>query len=475
MKGETETREFIHEDFLLETDEAKTLYREYAENLAIIDFHCHLSPKDIAENRRFDNLTKIWLADDHYKWRVLRAAGVDERYITGAASDWEKFEKWAATVPKILGNPLYHWTHLELKRIFGIDILLNPSTAKSIWEECKAKLATEDFTAQGILRRMNVEAVCTTDDPVDDLRYHEMLKNDKDFPVSVYPTFRPDKAMTIEDPEGFSNYIAALSQAAGKEIRSYPSFLKALRRRHDDFHSKGCRVSDHGVETIFAAEYTDSEVRRAFDAALGGKILAPYVVIQFKSALLYEFAVMDWEKGWVQQFHLGALRNVNTRLTQTVGRDSGFDSIGDFEQARPLAMFLDRLDAENKLAKTILYNLNPSDNAVIATMAGNFQDGSCPGKVQFGPAWWFLDQIDGMSQHIRTLSNMGLLSQFIGMTTDSRSFLSYPRHEYFRRLLCRILGGDMKRGLLPHDLELVGGLVRDVCHSNARRYFAFPG
>ncbi|MFZ2052621.1 MAG: glucuronate isomerase [Candidatus Aminicenantales bacterium] len=474
MKGESEADVFIHEDFLLDTEEAKTLYHAFAENLPIIDFHSHLSPKDIAENRRFDNLTRIWLDGDHYKWRALRAAGVDERFITGDANDCQKFEKWAETVPKTLGNPLYHWTHLELKRMFGIDRLLNPSAAKNVWEECKAKLAKDDFTVQGILRRMNVEAVCTTDDPVDDLRYHEMLKNAKGFPVSVYPAFRPDKAMAIEDPKAFSTYIGALAQAAGMDVHSYNSFLQALRRRHDHFHSLGCRVSDHGLETIFAEDYTDAEVRGAFAAALAGNTLAPQVILQFKSAMLYEFAVMDWEKGWAQQFHLGALRNANTRLTQTLGPDSGFDSIGDFELARPLAKFLDRLDAENKLAKTILYNLNPRDNEVVASMTGNFQDGACPGRMQFGPAWWFLDQIDGMTKQIRALSNMGLLSQFVGMTTDSRSFLSFPRHEYLRRLLCRILGGDMKRGLLPHDLDLVGGLVRDVCYSNAKRYFGFP-
>ncbi len=466
---------FISEDFLLETNEAKTLYHSFAENLPIIDFHTHLSPKDIAENRRFDNLTGIWLEGDHYKWRALRAAGVDERFITGSAGDWEKFEKWAETVPKTFGNPLYHWTHLELKRIFGVGRLLNPSTAGGIWEECREKLGTGDFTAQGILRRMNVEAVCTTDDPVDDLRYHKRLKNDRGFRVSVYPAFRPDKATAIEDPAAFSKYAGALSQAAGTDVRSYDSFLEALRKRHDHFHSMGCRVSDHGLETIFAEDYTDAEVRRAFEAALAGKLPAPHMILQFKSSLLYEFAVMDWEKAWVQQFHLGALRNANTRLTQTIGPDSGFDSIGDFDLARPLAKFLDRLDAEHKLAKTILYNLNPRDNEVIATMTGNFQDGTRPGKMQFGPAWWFLDQMDGMTRQIRCLSNVGLLSQFVGMTTDSRSFLSFPRHEYFRRLLCRLLGGDMKQGLLPHDLDLVGALVRDVCHSNARRYFEFPG
>jgi glucuronate isomerase len=475
VKGRPVAEVFIHEDFLLETDEAKTFYHAFAENLPIIDFHSHLSPKDIAENRRFDNPTGIWLAGDHYKWRALRAAGVDERFITGAASDWEKFEKWAETVPKTLGNPLYHWTHLELKRMFGIGQLLNHSTAKSVWEECRAKLATDEFTAQGILRRMNVEAVSTTDDPVDDLRYHEILKNTKEFPVSVCPAFRPDRAMAIENPEAFSRYIEILSQAACMEVRSYDGFLQALRKRHDYFHSMGCRVSDHGLETIFVEDYTNAEVRKAFAAALAGKTLAPHVALQFKSAMLYEFAVMDWEKGWVQQFHLGALRNVNTRSIQTIGPDSGFDSIGDFELARPLAKFLDRLDAEKKLAKTIFYNLNPRDNAVVATLTGSFQDSTFPGKIQVGPAWWFLDQMDGITEQIRTLSNMGLLSQFVGMTTDSRSFLSYPRHEYFRRLLCRILGGDIKKGLLPNDLDLVGALVRDICYSNAKRYFGFPG
>jgi glucuronate isomerase len=323
VKSETAPKVFIHDDFLLENEESKTLYHAFAENLPIIDFHCHLSPKDIAENRRFDNLTGIWLAGDHYKWRALRTAGVDEQFITGAASDREKFEKWAETVPKTLGNPLYHWTHLELKRMFGIDRLLNPSTAKSIWEECREKLATDDFTAKSILRRMNVEAVCTTDDPVDDLRYHGMLKPSSEFPVSVYPTFRADKAMAIENPEAFSRYVESLSRAAGMEVRSYDSFLQSFRKRHEYFHSMGCRVSDHGLETAFAEDYTEAEVRRGFAAALAGKALAPQVVLQFKSALLYEFAVMDWEKGWVQQFHLGALRNVSTRLTRTVGPDSG--------------------------------------------------------------------------------------------------------------------------------------------------------
>jgi glucuronate isomerase len=473
-RGEETAKMFIHEDFLLDTEQARRLYHDHAEQLPIIDFHCHIPPKEMAENHRFENVARIWLAGDHYKWRAMRAAGVDERFITGDAPDLEKFEKWAETVPRTLGNPLYHWTHLELKRVFGIDRLLGPATAKNIWDECNAKLATDDFTTQGIVRRMNVEAVCTTDDPVDDLRYHKMLRDAKGFPVRVYPAFRPDKAMAIEDLEAFRRYVGLLSQAADIEVLTYADFIKAIRKRHEYFHAMGCRLSDHGLQTIFAEDYTDAEIRKTFAAVMAGKAVAPYVLLQFKSALLYEFAVMDWEKGWVQQYHLGALRSANSRLLRTLGPDTGFDSIGDFEIARPLAKFLDRLDDENKLAKTVLYNVNPRDNELLVTMAGNFQDGSVSGKIQYGPAWWFLDQMDGMTKQVKALANMGLLSQFIGMTTDSRSFLSYPRHEYFRRLLCRILGGDMKGGLLPDDLDLVGGLVQDICYSNAKRYFGFP-
>jgi glucuronate isomerase len=463
----------IHPDFMLETDKARELYHAFAGPLPIIDYHGHLSPKDIAEDRRFDNLTRIWLAGDHYKWRAMRAAGVDERFITGDAPDWDKFEKWAETVPRTLRNPLYHWTHLELSRPFGIDRSLGPLTAKAIWDEANAMLARPEFSARGILRQMNVAVVCTTDDPADDLRYHKALRGDTDFPVRVYPSFRPDKALAVEDPEGFSRYIALLSSAADMDIKSFADLLAALRRRHDHFHAMGCRLSDHGLETVYAEAYAESEVRKTFDAVLAGKPVAPYAVLQFKSAMLYELAVMDWEKGWVQQFHIGALRNTSTRMMRTLGPDSGFDSIGDFEVARPLARFLDRLDAEDKLARTILYNLNPRDNEVLASMIGNFQDGRIAGKMQYGPAWWFLDQADGMTKQIEALSNLGLLGRFVGMTTDSRSFLSYPRHEYFRRLLCNILGGEMACGLLPDDLELVGGLVRDGCYFNAKHYFRF--
>lgn len=465
---------FIHENFLLTNKPAEELYHNYAKPQPIIDYHCHLSPKDIAGNRRFDNLTQSWLSGDHYKWRAMRTCGVDERFITGNASDWEKFQKWAETVPKILRNPLYHWTHFELKRPFGItDRLLNPSTAKSIWDECNAKLATPEFTTQGILKQMNVEVVCTTDDPVDSLEYHAQIAANKNLNVKVLPTFRPDNAMTVGNPETFIRYVGLLSEASDTEIRTLNDFLNALRKRHDYFHERGGRLSDHGSETIYAEEYTEPEIASAFEQLMKGKALDATGVRKFKSAMLHEFAIMDWEKGWAQQFHLGALRNNNSRMMRTLGPDTGFDSIGDFEIAEPMAKFLNRLDDGNKLAKTILYNLNPRDNELFATMIGNFQDGTVPGKLQYGSAWWFLDQIDGMTKHIEALSNMGLLSQFVGMLTDSRSFLSYPRHEYFRRLLCNILGSEMERGLIPGDLELVGGMVKDICYFNAKRYFKF--
>jgi len=468
------TSPFLDDNFLLSTRQAQELYHGYAERLPVIDYHCHLSPGDIAGNRRFDNLTQIWLQGDHYKWRAMRTCGVEERFITGDSSDWEKFERWAATVPRTLRNPLYHWTHLELKRPFGIqDRLLNPSTARSIWEICNAKLAQPDYSTRGILRQMNVEVVCTTDDPVDSLEYHAKMRHDPALAVRVIPAFRPDKAMAVDEPARFLSYVNSLAQAADAEIMRFDDFLAALRKRHDFFHQNGCRLSDHGIESMYAEEYTDHDVRTAFDRLLAGKTLKQIEILQFKSAMLYEFALMDWEKGWTQQFHLGALRNTNSRMVRTLGPDTGYDSIGDFELARPLAKFLDRLDTGDRLAKTILYNLNPRDNELMASMIGNFQDGTIPGKVQYGAAWWFLDQMDGMKKQMEALSNMGLLSQFVGMVTDSRSFLSYPRHEYFRRLLCRILGEDMQRGLLPDDMELVGKMVSDISYFNAKRYFGF--
>jgi glucuronate isomerase len=467
---------FIHDDFLLESAQAKSLYHDYAKSLPIIDYHCHLPPTDIAENRNFRNLTHIWLAGDHYKWRAMRTSGVDERFITGGASDWEKFEKWAQTVPKTLRNPLYHWTHLELRRPFGIeDRLLDGDTAHDIWDECNAKLATPEFSTQGLLKQMNVEVVCTTDDPIDDLRYHQTFARSANGSTKMYPAFRPDKAMAIEDPALFAAYVDKLGAAADTNIRNYADFIFAIQKRHEFFHENGCRLSDHGLETVYADDYNDIKVAACFDSLLRGVTLEPSAAQQFKSAVLYELAVMDQSRGWVQQFHLGALRNNNTRMMRTLGPDTGFDSIGDFELALPLARFLNKLDTENKLTKTILYNLNPRDNELMATMIGNFQDGSVAGKLQYGAAWWFLDQADGMTRQLEALSNMGLLSQFVGMLTDSRSFLSYPRHEYFRRILCNILGSEMHRGLIPDDVALVGKMVSDICYNNAKRFFEFPG
>lgn len=468
------TTPFIHDNFLLPTKQSQELYHGYAEKLPIIDYHCHLSPDDIARNRQFDNLTQIWLQGDHYKWRAMRACGVPERFVTGDATDWEKFEQWARTVPATLRNPLYHWTHLELLHPFGIqDRLLDQSTARNIWEECNAKLAQPEYSTRGILRQMNVEVVCTTDDPVDSLEHHSGMREDSSLRVRVIPAFRPDKAMAVESPARFLFYVDSLSLAADIEIVRYDDFLQAIRKRHDFFHECGCRLSDHGLETMYAEEYTEGEIRGAFDHIMTGRVLNRQEAHKFKSALLFELAVMDSEKGWTQQFHLGALRNTNSRMMRTLGPDTGYDSIGDFEIARPLAKFLDRLDDGNRLARTIIYNLNPRDNEVVAAMIGSFQDGTIPGKVQYGAAWWFLDQMDGMKRQMEALSNLGLLSQFVGMVTDSRSFLSYPRHEYFRRLLCGMLGEDMQRGLLPGDMGLVGKMVSDISYFNAKQYFGF--
>jgi glucuronate isomerase len=466
---------FIHDDFLLDCPRARDLYHSYAESLPIIDYHSHLSPRDIAENKQFANLTQIWLGGDHYKWRAMRTSGVDERFITGDASDWEKFEKWAETVPKTLRNPLYHWTHLELRRPFGIaDRLLDTTTAKGIWDRCNELLATPDFSVRGILDTMNVEVVCTTDDPTDSLEYHRVIGRIEGFATRVIPAFRPDRVLGVEDPHTYAEYIKSLGAAASMTIGSFQDLVVALSRRHDFFHAMGCRLSDHGLETVYAEPYTDHEITVAFGKLIKGAALTMSEALKVKSALLYELALMDWRKGWVQQYHLGALRNANTRMRRALGPDTGFDSIGDFEIGHPLQRFLDRLDSGNTLAKTIIYNLNPRDNELVASMIGNFQDGTVPGKIQFGSAWWFLDQLDGMTRQMNALSNMGLLSQFIGMLTDSRSFLSYPRHEYFRRLLCNILGNEMASGLIPDEISLVGPMVQNVCYYNAKRYFNFP-
>jgi glucuronate isomerase len=459
---------FIHDDFLLETDVARDLYHRCVAGLPIIDYHCHLPVQQIAGNHRFRSLTEIWLHGDHYKWRAMRANGVDERLITGDASDWEKFEAWARTVPATLRNPLYHWTHLELKNPFGIDALLNESTARAIYDSCNEQL--RELTTQELLRRFNVAVVCTTDDPADTLDYHHQLAQRPDPDTRVVPTWRPDAALAIEDMDAFNAWVDRLEAASGVSITNFNQLIDALDRRHAEFHEAGCRASDHGLEQIYAEPSSDAEVAQTF-----GKLRARHPVNGeeargYKSALLHLFALMDHGRGWVQQYHLGALRNTNARMRRLLGADSGLDSIGDFEQARPLARFLDRLDSTNHLAKTILYNLNPRDNELFATMIGNFQDGSVPGKMQYGSAWWFLDQLDGMKKQLDALSNMGLFSRFVGMVTDSRSFLSYSRHEYFRRLVCNLLGNDVRDGLVPDDRELLGRLAQDVSFFNARAY-----
>ncbi|MGB8226172.1 MAG: glucuronate isomerase [Sedimentisphaerales bacterium] len=463
--------EFIHNDFLLQTETAKYLYHQHAARMPIYDYHCHLPVQQVAEDVKFKNITQVWLYGDHYKWRAMRTNGVDERYCTGDASDWEKFQMWAQTVPSCLRNPLYHWTHMELKRPFGIsDKLLCPQSAKEIYDRCNELLKSPKFSARGIMRQMNVKLVCTTDDPIDDLRHHRKIAIDG-FEIKVYPAWRSDKGMAAENTKALNEWIDKLQQAADMEIKDYDGYIEALRKRHDYFHANNCRLSDHGIETAFAEDYTAGEIKKIFEKIQKEKTLDNQEILKFKSAMMYEFGLMDAEKGWVQQLHLGALRNNNTRMFKTLGPDTGFDSIGDFEIAKPLAKFLDRLDSQNKLPKTVLYNLNPRDNELLATMLGNFQDGSVAGKMQFGSGWWFLDQKDGMEKHINALSNLSLLSRFVGMLTDSRSFLSYPRHEYFRRILCNILGNDVEAGLIPKDLKLLGQMVEDICFNNAKNYF----
>lgn len=467
-------KNFLDEDFLLFNSTAIELYNQFAKNKPIIDYHCHLPPSEIAENRRFENMTQLWLAGDHYKWRAMRTAGVNERFITGSASDWQKFLMWARTVPKTLRNPLYHWTHMELKHPFGIsDVLLTENTAKYVWETCNEKLKEENFYARGLIQQANVELICTTDDPVDDLKYHKKIRNDRSFKVKVIPAFRADKVLNIESINNFLIYIKNLAKVANIDINSYKKLIQALEKRHSYFHSQGCRLSDHGLETVYVENYKESEIEKIFEEALSGKKLDQNSILKYKSAVLYELCRMDAEKNWVQQFHLGAIRNTNIKMFRKLGSDTGYDSIGEFPIAQPLIKLLARLDNDNLLAKTIIYNLNPSQNEVVATTIGNFQDGKIPGKIQFGSAWWFLDQKEGIERQINALSNMGLLSHFVGMLTDSRSFLSYSRHDYFRRILCNILGEEMEKGLIPNDINLVGKMVEDICYNNALNYFDF--
>lgn len=463
-------KKFLDENFLLSNPVAEHLYHEYAKDMPIIDYHNHLPPEEVAGNRQFENITRVWLNGDHYKWRAMRTNGVDESYITGNRSDWEKFEKWAATVPYTLRNPLYHWTHLELQRYFGITEILNAGTARDIYETSSALLQTPAFRVRGLLEKMNVRLICSTDDPVDDLRFHEQVR-EEGWKVKLLPAFRPDKAMNVDDTVAFNHYLTRLEEAANVSISTFNDYLSALKKRHDFFAARHCSVSDHGLEEIYAEDYTATEIAGIFAKIRSGGTLGLEENRKFKSAMLVTFAEWDWEKGFVQQYHLGALRNNNSRMMQQLGPDTGWDSIGDFSQAKALAKFLDRLDRNNTLARTILYNLNPADNELFATMIGNFNDGSIAGKVQWGSAWWFLDQKDGMTKQINALSNMGLLSRFVGMLTDSRSFLSFPRHEYFRRLLCNLFGEEVENGELPDDMNWIGKLVQDICYNNARDYF----
>jgi len=466
-------KNFMDENFLLQTETAQKLYHEHAAKMPIIDYHCHLNPQMVADDYQFKTLTEIWLGGDHYKWRALRANGIAEKYITGDASDWEKFEKWAETVPYTFRNPLYHWTHLELRTAFGIDKILNPKTAREIYEECNEKLQQPQFSARGLMRHYNVEAVCTTDDPVDSLEHH-IKTRESGFEIKMLPTWRPDKAMMVEVPADFRAYMEKLSEVSGVKISSFDDMVDALQKRHDFFEAQGCKLSDHGMDEFYAEDYTDAEIRSIFNKVYGGTSLTKEEILKFKSAMLVVFGEMDYETGWTQQFHYGPLRNNNTKMLKLAGPDTGFDSMGDFSTAQSLSKFLDRLNSRDKLTKTIIYNINPNANEMIATMIGNFQDGSIPGKIQFGSGWWFLDQKDGMEKQMNALSVLGLLSRFVGMLTDSRSFLSYPRHEYFRRTLCNLLGRDVENGEIPvSEMERLTQMVEDISYYNAKNYFRF--
>ena len=464
---------FINENFMLQTETARQLYHQHAKSMPIIDYHCHLSPKEIAENIQFQDITQLWLGGDHYKWRALRANGVPEEYITGNRSSWEKFQKWAETVPYTMRNPLYHWTHLELKRVFDIDKLLSPATAREIFEECNAMLARPDFRGQALIRKFNVDVVCTTDDPADDLGWHKMIQENP-FGTKVLPAWRPDKAMAIENPKAYKEYLEKLEQAAGMKIDSYADLQAALQKRHDFFASRGCKLSDHGMDTFYAADYKEAEVEAIFKNVLTGKVPSADELDKFRSAFLHDQAVMDARSGWAQQFHVGPLRNNNEKMFKALGPDTGFDAIGDLPVAAAGHKFFSRLALEDCLAKTVLYCLNPKDNDVMVAMAYTFNDGTVPGKMQFGSGWWFLDQEVGMRRQMESLSNLGLISRFVGMLTDSRSFVSYPRHEYFRRILCDLFGKDVESGKLPaSELDFIGQMMEDISYNNAKNYFQF--
>ncbi len=460
---------FVHEDFLLHSESAQRLYHGYAAAEPILDYHSHLPATEIAADRRFHDLFEIWLEGDHYKWRAMRANGVPERFCTGDATPQEKFFAWARTVPDCLRNPLYHWTHLELKRYFGIGELLNETNAKYVWARANSMLRDSELSAQGILRKFKVRVVCTTDDPCDDLSAHRAV-NASPNEFRVYPTFRPDKALTIQDPAAFNGWIAQLEAVSNTSVLVFTTMLQALRQRHDYFHSLGCRLSDHGISYCYAAPCGERQAGVIFDKARKGVIPSLEEQEQFASFLMLFFARLDAEKGWTKQLHLGALRNANVRRTLQLGPNTGFDSIGDWPQAVRLCSYLDQLEQENTLPKVVIYNLNPADNYLVATALGNFQDGATAGKIQLGSGWWFLDQKEGIEMQLNALSNTGLLSRFVGMLTDSRSFMSFPRHEYFRRVLCNLLGNEMENGELPNDEKLIGGMVRNICFENARQY-----
>jgi glucuronate isomerase len=460
---------FIHEDFLLSNEAARRLYHQFAAAEPILDYHCHLPPQDVAANRQFRNLFEIWLEGDHYKWRAMRANGVDERYCTGDATPKEKFLAWAKTVPDTLRNPLYHWTHLELKRYFGIEELLNEASAARVWEQANAALAKPELSAHGILTKFRVKAVCTTDDPTDDLGAHQAIAA-SGLATKVFPTFRPDKALNVHLPEAFRPWVDRLAAASGIEIATFQNFVDALKQRHDFFDSMGGRLSDHGLNHAFGEFATDAEAAGIFTRALAGQAASPEEQRRFAGNLMLLFGRLDAEKGWTKQMHLGARRNNNSRWFQEIGPDTGFDSIGDWPQADAMGSYLDALDRENCLPKIVIYNLNPADNYVMGTMIGNFQDGRIAGKVQLGSGWWFLDQKEAMQWQMNALSNCGLLSRFLGMLTDSRSFMSYPRHEYFRRVLCDLIGRDMESGEIPNDNTLVGPMVKNICYGNAKKF-----
>lgn len=464
-------KNFMDADFLLKTETAQRLYHDHAEKMPIYDYHCHLSPQEIAEDRQYDNLGEIWLDGDHYKWRAMRTNGITEEFVTGNASWRDKFKKWAETVPQSIRNPIYHWTHLELQRYFGIDTLLNPETADAIYDECTAKLRTPEYSARNLMRKMNVKLVCTTDDPIDSLEYHKQLQAEG-FEIKVLPTFRPDKAANLSDPLAYQDYVQTLEIASGIAVRDFASLISAIDLRHEYFHSIGCRLSDHGVAYVPDAVAPAAELDAIFTSVMSGKTVSAEESDAFLAAFLYEAAKMNHKRGWIQQFHVGVFRNTSTRQFAALGPDTGFDSIADYRQGPGLIRLFDQLDQSGQLAKTILYNINPADNELFATLIGNYQDGSSAGKMQWGSGWWFLDQKDGMERQMNALSQLGLLSRFIGMLTDSRSFLSYPRHEYFRRILCNLIGTDVENGEIPNDMKLLGRMVENICYKNAVDYFA---